>query len=345
MRNRVFFFILVILASVSCQKVMGPGGGNGSRSIVCNISIPDNFETKSYKVNKDTLAKVGKKFRMDAWLESGNRGVARPEFDIDPHYLKDVIMENDGSQWKSSDTTVVWTNQIWTNFWAQYPDTLSGREPLYWPAAPSDITDEQEKTPSFRYDMSGYTEGQAADVTPDLAVAYAREEYCYDPVSPSGGVLKLTFAHVLSAIKFKPAQTVDPYCIDSVVIKGICTQGRCDLSVESGNSVSAKWTVDSPDLTASFGQAVRDGIPFREDKDSSYIFLIPQRLTDKATLTAFISGEYSGGPQTYCLEGVIWRPGYIYKYLLDFDPDKNSFTVTVAEEGGSYNNVPGEWIK
>jgi len=347
MKNKIIFFSFFYLVFASCQKDSVPVSVvEGDKSVVCQIAVMGVEDTKSYVVTKDTLIQEDHPFRMDAWLEEKNRDRRSdlwPQLDENPHYIKDAIMTYRDGSWQSSPDTVFWTNQIQTNFWAQYPATLPGRGELTWPATPKSITDEQEKTPSFTYDMSAYSEGEAAEVTPDLLVAYSREMY-YEKTSTtpaSGGKLSFTFAHVLSAIKFLPKKTIDPYYIDSVQISGICTQGLCKLVGLSDNSVSATWFVDTIDTCSSFCQALRKGTPFREETDMSYIFLIPQGLTSKATLSAIISDGTTSILKKVSLEGATWKPGYIYKYTLNYDPDKNSFTATVCEDG--YTTYLGIW--
>jgi len=354
MRNNIIFFLLVFLIPVSCQKDSVPASVDGDKSIVCQVSVAGANDTKSLDVDKDSLNQVGQTFRMDAWLEAEHRGDAWPEFNDNPHYIKDAIMSYSSAGWSSSDKDVVWTNQIPTNFWAQYPATLAGRGDLTWPADPKVITDDQEKTPSFTYDMSAYTDsvGRAAEATPDLLVAYAREMYYAETsTTPASGVdLHFKFAHALSAIKFSSPRVSTGYSIDSVMITGVCHIGECVLTGSSDpgtseDSVSASWTgTDTLSYNSSFSQFL--GTHMASYDPNKYIFLIPQTLTSKAKMIAYVSVYGIGDPSKQGryevnIGGVTWTSGYFYEYKIDFDPDKHILTVTVDEEG--YYVKQGSW--
>jgi len=360
MSNKAILCLLVLPIAISCQKDSAPGAGGGDKSIVCDVSIMGAYDTKSAEVDLKSLRKDGQTFRMDAWLEAENRGAAWPEFNDDPHYIKNATMSylssyGEHGGWTSSDMNVVWTNQIWTNFWAQYPHTLTGRDTLAWTAAGSgSITDNEERTPSFTYDMSAYTvpfpnmnndSWEAADVTPDFLVAYARQRYeLAEGDAPNKLFFK--FAHALSAVKFSPKGILQGNPIDSILVSGICSRGTCHLTGLPAYTESN--TVDSVKFSWSGNETLSHDRGFGTvvDTTKTYIFLIPQQLNSTAVLKIHLTTTSGGNPDfekwyEASLEGVTWKPGYIYDYFLDFDPYKHAITVTVDEDG--YDIEPGLW--
>jgi len=345
MKKKALFFLLVFLISVSCRKDLVPVTVDGVKSIVCQVSVMGaNDDTKSSVVTYDLLNRQHNTFRMDAWLEANNRDKRRdmwPQLDDNPHYIKDAIMISSGNKWSPSADSLFWTNQIQTNFWAQYPDTTVGRGDLIW----TGTDDKLQRTPSFHYDMSAYLNtvdtscGRAAKVTPDLLVAYSRA--MWDEDNKTGGVLNFNFAHVLSAIKFNGGGTVEPYHIDSVKITGVCTKGQCQLSGDTlSMKVSAEWEADATSIGGGFSQVL--DVPYYDGSD--YIFLIPQKLTSISKVTAYVSkGEDFLCSKEVSIEGWTWKPGCQYFYTPHYDPERNSFIVTVNEEG--YQVKTGVWDK
>jgi len=333
---RKILLISLTLASAaallsSCEKF--PRDGKLRFNVYTNDTKGDITTTSSIQTDGNT-------FVLNAWLEAKNRGGSVPTDNDNPWYVKNADMTLSGKTWSG---TATWRNVVWTNFWASYPKTVTGRGEMTWPASSAkDITDAQEKTPSFTYDMSSYTSGTAAaSTTPDILVAYARGMWNED--EKSGGEISFQMEHTLSAIKFAKGHVDNGYTISNVKIAGVYTQGTCSLTgftreTDLKDAVSVAWTgTGTPDKTVGFTQALSD----EYYTGSKYIFVIPQALPNTAILSAEITGgdPEKAGTKEVAISGYSWKPGYKYAYTLSFYADKNELNFTVSE----YSTSTGTW--
>jgi len=321
------------LFSVSCEK--SPSSTGDEAGIIWfSVSADD---TKASIVTTTDLQTKGKSFSLDAWLEEDNRGISYPEDDVHPHYIKKgtVTLGDDG--WKG--TNLTWRSGVWTNFFAVYPVSATGREDLKWPVTEEkDITDAQEKTPSFFYDMTSYTASSTAALnTPDLLVAYARGKWNED--DKSGGEIKLNMQHAMAGIYFV-LDHVDAGCsIKDVTVAGIHYKGTCELSATTKDLkdtiTTMKWEYeDTPSASVGFTCLAAN---FTEN---DYFFLIPQQLENSAVLRATVNDGTSDDNKEVNIAGFTWKAGYKYKYSLSYYKDKDELVVTTS----TYNTSTGEWI-
>jgi len=316
-----------LMAVASCGKLSNDGRLRFSVST---------RETKASITETSDVQTVGQSFVLDAWLEAANRGDDYPNDNANPHYISKATVTLGASGWAG--TNLTWRNGVWTNFWASYPKVATGRGDFTWPAAtPDKITDDQEKTPSFTYDMTSYTASSAAAIaTPDLLVGYARGKWNED--AKTGGVVKFDLQHVTSAISFTLSHVDSGCSIDDVTVAGVHYKGTCTLTgaTESlKDTASVAWAFnDTPSTSVGFKC---ESSNFSADK---YFFLIPQQLDSPAVLKASINNGGTSETKEVTLSGYSWKPGYKYTYKLSFYKDKDEFTVTTTV----YNTTTGEWI-
>lgn len=277
-------------------------------------------------------------------------GGETPEYGLDanPHYLAKKDMKLVGVDWKGDGC--VWTNQIYTNFWAVYPKTAVGRGDMTWPVdKAADITDAQEKTPSFTYDMTSYsgTRKDASTATQDIMASYARGYW--DEDKKTGGTLNFKFKHLLAGIRFRRGHIDSGYNITEIKIGGLHLKGSCSLTgstVLGKDSLAFVWKgTDSTNLKKSVGLSQTiDATGVKEGKlimGDTMMFVIPQTMSDSTTMYAVIKKTSGGTAETkdVALTGYSWKPGKRYDYTLSYYENKDEFVVTVKE----YTISTGTW--
>jgi len=322
--------ILPALASLmliaSCDKLPHDG------KLRFSVSTSD---TKASITKTSDVQIEGNSFLLDAWLEAENRGGTVPSDKQNPHYIDSAKVTLGTSGWAG--TNLNWRNIVWTNFWAAYPVTATGRGDFKWTYKTlSEITDAQEKNPFFTYDMTSYTASSAAAIaTPDILVGYARGKWNED--DKSGGKIEINLQHVTAAISFV-TDHIDTGCsIDSVTIAGVHYKGTCTLTGTTENlkdTVSVAWTYnDTPSDKVGFKC---ESSNFAADK---YFFLIPQQLDSPAVIKASVTVDGEKETRDGTISGYSWKPGYKYTYKLSLYKEKDEIDVTTT----AYNLSTGEW--
>jgi len=329
--------LLMLLTAASCDKLQFDRSG----SIKCTASIENSFLTRGVQIDQDSLNKKDHIFIMDALLETANRNT-----DLEAHYLKRVEMKYTNDCWENENCK--WTDLVWTNFWAVYPDTVTGRGRLKWTASDSTaLSDADEKVPTFDYDMTGYIGNMhAADSTQDMLVAYSRGRRNVD--EGTGTDLNFKFRHALSGICFKRGHIDPGYNITQVSISGLHLKGTCSLTGSTASlkdSLAIAWTgTDTPADTDSLTQMV-NAVSVAENQfitGSNMIFVIPQTMSSTTSITAVVQDTTAGTFETrsVALVGYSWKPGKRYAYTLSFYKDLNELVISVDEYNITKN---GTW--
>jgi len=299
--------------------------------------------TDSLNVNNNTIV-------LDAWLESANRQAPAQGVDdnANPHYIDAATIKYSKTAQKWSADALKWRRQVYTNFWAVYPQTLEGKSGLQWPGTLSSITDAQEKTPNLKYDMSSYAgTDNAAEKTRDILTAYCRGYLSETPKTKEQEIV-LDFEHLLSAISFKKGHIDDGYQIDSIIISGVQYKGTCNLvgfTVGIVDTLSISWSFDDinkPKDSLSFCQKITTQ-PTSEGgyyAGGKYFFMIPQAMPATATLSAVIAKGSSRELKQVELAGYSWKPGYKYEYSLSYFKNKDELEFSLGEYNLSEN---GSW--
>lgn len=353
MRTQYLLIMLTTAALVSCQKENAGGGGDAGDAVIsCIVNMDGDGFTKGWVINgtavKDSGINVnGNKFVLDAWLEAENRAGSEKGVtdDTNPHYLNNKVFTNDGTQWACAEAT--WRNEVFTNFWAVFPNMSTGLELNISTDVPSDA---EQKKPKLTYDMSSlsvaHSVTNAAEQSKDVLVAYARQKYKHGD-SDSKSNLTLQFSHATSAIKFKKGTTFTSGCdITYISISGIHLKGECvctgDPNTKPQSTTFAWTTTDTPAATDAFTlkqETDLAGLTAME-KGGKVLFVIPQELPKVATLSANITGGKNPGVKTVNITGYSWKVGKQYTYTLSYDEDADKLDVSVAE---NYSNSDGTW--
>lgn len=187
---------------------------------------------------------------------------------------------------------------------------------------------------------SGITALPSADASMSPAISYTvpsdvtqqTDLMWATPVDGSSSPCALTFNHALASVRFVVGAEMAPCTVKSVTISGLNGSGTLDL--ESGAwsdlSGSESYTAEvNAELAAASGsEYVASGTVIT---DSAHTFmLMPQTLSDGATVTLVI--EYGGQEMQYTagLGGQRWTAGNTYTYHLSANPATDRFVIDVA---------------
>lgn len=152
------------------------------------------------------------------------------------------------------------------------------------------------------------------------------------PRDASSSPCPMEFNHALSAIKFVAGSEMEPCTVKSIVIAGL--KGNGTLNLETGEwsdlagDESYTATLNAALIAPSGNQYVEQGSTITDD-DNTFL-LLPQTLTEGATITMTI--DYNGEEMqfTASLDGQSWSPGNTYIYHLSANPTLDRFVITVA---------------
>ena len=122
-----------------------------------------------------------------------------------------------------------------------------------------------------------------------------------------GGAVDLKFEHVLTAITIKTGKEMLSGKVTGITISGVYGKGTCQIGAK-------EWTLEgTPDSTFSIKEEIKldenkddlmttPGIELNKDEEGYTFMMIPQTLTDKATLTIVFADSISKTPHTLTAE-------------------------------------------
>lgn len=276
--------------------------------VIYEKDMPDSFieriETKGTEVTTETLDS----FKMKAFAENDWKDETGAGREAGEYFSTTGVYKTNG-KWQMA-TRRNWLNIVPVTFWS-------------WNEVEPSVSfmDGSDKA-SFSYTIPDNVIEQK-----DLLFAYNRESRTFD----SGKVTAMTssnkdynrtdeemdinFCHALSAIKFDISGVVDQN-VDRIEIGGVASSGDCRVTVEEGNPAFA-WSGYGEAKSYSQNYNPTD---FKEngqmvDGSNKEFLMIPQTLTDAATLTITFDGIAS---KPKCIKGndVTWQPGKFYTYKI-----------------------------
>lgn len=294
--------------------------------IVYEKDMPDRFmdvaATRGTEVTEDNLDLFYiKAYAEDDWHDNEtNQNFSAGE------YFDATEVTLDSGSWEMADE-YDWLNNVPLSLWS-------------WNAV------EPEVDPADGYDKASFSYSLLNSVTSqeDLIFAYNGENRKFDR---TGAITEKTstntaynrtdnevdvhFYHALSAIKFDISGVQDGQSVDQITIGGVASSGDCEITV-SGGVPEFEW--DNLGTAGSYSQTFTSTDFDTDGKQvtggSKEFFMIPQALTDAATLTVTFDGTAST-PKAIKAGGVEWKAGKYYTYKLSKTGASYTFTVDVDE--------------
>ena len=204
---------------------------------------------------------------------------------------KKIVRENNG--WPL-DSLYYWPSSGYLSFFAYAPYNGEGIEIDY---------------DSLKVPVLSYTVPSTITLQPDLMIAKAQKDIFRE-------VVPITFSHALACVGVNVSGP--NVGIDSIILKGVSVTGSISLDY-GGDSIV--WSNVGPVTKDNFKLGLIAGAQATENNDTvmasdGFLMMIPQQLSDSATLTIYFSGI---DPKVIHLKNTSisnWQAGEIYYYDL-----------------------------
>lgn len=272
-------------------------------------------EVSSKKVSRSALTTGDNIASFGVFAAYRSNGQSLDELSPDYMYNLEITAAND---WKPS-AEYLWpgSGNLHISAYSPFISTTSETGVTRLPA----LTDKGELT--LQYVVPASVDNQI-----DLMAATARDA--------SSSPCKLQFNHVLTSIKFETGAEMYPATIKKIEISGVADEGTLNLETTKWSDLKGNATfsvnLDKELSVADGSQYVAPNTPIT-DTDETFI-LLPQTLTDEATLSVTL--QYQGKESTFStsLEGVVWTAGTTVTYHLSINPAKETLVLDVT---GDFN--------
>lgn len=301
--------------------------------IVYEKDMPDRFmdvaATRGTEVTEDNLDLFYiKAYAEDDWHDNETN----QNFTAGEYFAATEVTLDSGS-WEMADE-YDWLNNVPLSLWS-------------WNAV------EPEVDPADGYDKASFSYSLLNSVTSqeDLIFAYNGENRKFDR---TGAITEKTstntaynrtdnevdvhFYHALSAIKFDISGVQDGQSVDQITIGGVASSGDCEITV-SGGVPEFEW--DNLGTAKSYSQTFTSTDFDTDGKQvsggSKEFFMIPQALTDDATLTVTFDGTAST-PKAIKAGGVEWKAGKYYTYKITKTAYEWDYTFSIEENGYTFKD-------
>ncbi len=179
-----------------------------------------------------------------------------------------------------------------------------------------------------------YTVPELFNEQVDLLVATPRK----DIYPQASGKINMEFNHALSKVSFS-IKGNPTLMVTSITLTGI--QGNGTLTFDDNDAVQWSDNTKSQSFTVSAGgglinELITDAtISKNITTDDGYLFMIPQTLTESASLQVTVTNpddKTDVETTTFSLSGDVWDPSRYYTYTIDITHNKiESFTVSVSD--------------
>lgn len=152
------------------------------------------------------------------------------------------------------------------------------------------------------------------------------------PVDGSSSPCPLTFNHALASVRFVAGAEMSPCTVKSITIAGLNGSGTLDLENGTWSELSGaeSYTAEvNVELAAASGSEYAEA--GTEITDAAHTFmLMPQTLSDSATVTMVIECDGQEMQFTAGLGGQRWAAGNTYTYHLSVNSATDRFIIDVA---------------
>ena len=300
----------------------------------------DKIQTRGVPVtNEEEFANVHTSFGVCAYY-SEDDDFASPVSYISCEEIK--------SSRKSTSAVLDWLPQS-THFWP-----ASGYMKFY-AYAPYSIN-ESVKQESGGLHLQGYVVHGESTEQPDILIALPQDPENTDYYTCSDhSIVSLKFRHALTAVKVKASTNLDKQ-IQMVKISGVMGKGTLvfdsvmfNVSSEAHHGIEDTFCWKDLSATSTDFTATLNGKGYDHSyivSEESTFMMIPQKLTDQATLTVIfddgsqISGKIGGGSH------IDWKMGNTVTYLISKSSIESEFEVTTNQKPVfTYNGTEGAYIR
>lgn len=192
------------------------------------------------------------------------------------------------------------------------------------PASGATITSEAAGTQKL-----AYTVPDAASAQNDILMGY------YKGNGNNSGTASITFYHPLTAVKFVVGEMEDVSAITNISLKGVYAGGN---TTQNAAGTSFTWVGTTSTKTVS--QAVTGDLPSKDEQVGEAFLLIPQTLTEAASVEVTINATINGAPAELIatLSSGQWKAGYTNIYTLGYS--KLNYLFNIVDEKGEIIDTP-----